>query len=236
MTLDDSVAHDTVTFVASRAFRRRELVAVGLRLGRGRAVVVSEPDIFRNDVLRLCQRKEGVLAVRILQWLAEPVGNELVFDEFHHGYGRRESAMSVIRRSVTRSPGGRVLLQLLAAALVLMVAVGTRPIPPRPRERIERRSPFEHVGALARAYENVGATRRATRLLVRGLRRRHDAAAWRRGSDEEYLRAVATSHAALTPSVSTVLNAMNNAPKPAEFMDVGRAIETIERTLSSVYS
>jgi hypothetical protein len=32
------------------------------------------------------------------------------------------------------------------------------------------------------------------------------------------------------------LNAMNNAPKPAEFMDVGRAIETIERTLSSVYS
>jgi hypothetical protein len=234
--LRDSVAADTVTFILAVTFERRSIVASGFSFGRGRVVLVSAPDMFRNDVLRLCYRKEGVLAFRMLEWLAEPVGRRLIFDEYHQGYGTHTSTSRAIRDAIVASPAGRMLIQSVVACLVLLMAVGARPIPPRPRERIERRSPFEHVGALARAYEKVGATRRATRLLVRGLRRRHDAATWRHGNDEEFLNALRLSHPRLTPQIELVSDAMQNKRSPAHFIEVGKAVEHIERTLSRDYS
>jgi hypothetical protein len=231
---------DTITFVGAtstgRASARPVKVAFGMRLGNGRVVVVSQPNMFRNDVIRRCDRREGVVAVRIMEWLGEPKDREVLFDEWHHGYGEREEMMDVVRRAVISSPAGRAMLQLVAASLVLLMVAGVRPIPPRPRETIERRSPFEHVGALARAYENVKATRRATRLLVRGLRRRHDAAAWRIGSDQDYLNAVKMSHPRLAPQVDLLLRALQQPPSPAEFIEVGKAVEHIERALTSAYS
>jgi hypothetical protein len=234
--LRDSAARETTTFVVARGVRNRQLIAAGMKVGKGRVLLVTQPSMFRNDVLRSCHRKEGILAFRMLEWLTDTLGNELVFDEYHHGYGVHERPMGVVRRGVVGSPAGRALLQVVAASLVLLAVAGVRPIPPQQRERIERRSPFEHVGALARAYENVRATRRATRLFVHGLRRRHDAAAWRMGGDEDYLRAVRASHPSLAPHVDLVLQALRNPPTPAQFIEVGKAVEHIERTLSRAYS
>jgi hypothetical protein len=232
-TLADSFSFDTVTFAAATTRGVASVLALGIHYGSGRIVLVSQGDVFRNDVLRRCDRKEGLLAMRMLAWLSEPVGKTVVFDEFHHGYDGSPGFLTVLSRAVVASPSGRVSIQLALAAVILLMSAAARPLPPQQRESIERRSPFEHVGALARAYEKVGATRRASRLFVRGLRRRHDASAWRGGSDEKYLRSIAASHPRLAREVELLLQAVDKRRAPGEFIEVGKAVETIERTLSS---
>jgi hypothetical protein len=233
---DSLTVRDSLTFALGTPNERRVMVAVGVPFGMGRIVAVGGGDIFSNGTLRICNRAEGILAMRMLEWLSEPVGRRLIFDEYHQGYGRNAMGMAAVRRALVTHPAGRVALQLLLCAVILILALGPRAVPPQNREVIERRSPLEHVGALARAYENVGATRRGTALLIRGLRRRHDAAAWRRGSDEDFLRSIAAVHPELGASVSLLVDANSRKTTPAEFIKVGEAVELIERTLSSDYS
>jgi hypothetical protein len=169
----------------------------------------------------------------MLEWVTPPGARRLVFDEYHQGYGTHVEIVTVVREVLTRTPPGRVLLQIAAAALVLLLAVAPRPVRPVPRTRIERRSPLEHVGALSRAYEQIGATRLAARRLVRGLRRRHPYGAARARTDEEFLEALRTRHAALAPDVQLLAAAIARPLPPAEFVAAGRAIENIERTLAT---
>ena len=157
-----------------------ELPAViGFPLGRGRVVVAADPDLLRNDVLRVCRWGADVVAIRMLEYASEdaPGGGRrqrLVFDEYHQGYGEQPGTVRGIVTYLRRTASGHFVLQLAAAGLVVLLAIGPRLIPPRAAERIERRSPLEHVDALARAYRAVGATRTATLRLVHGVRRRVD--------------------------------------------------------------
>jgi hypothetical protein len=143
--------------------------------------------------------------------------------------------MRAVRRAVTEHPAGRTVLQLTLAALVLLVSAGSRPFQPRTRVVFERRSPLEHVGALARAYEQISATRRASRLLVRGLRRRRDPTNFRSGTDEKFLRMCASRYPSALPSVELLLDAIKNERTAAGFLAVGEAVEHLERTLASEY-
>ena len=76
----------------------------------------------------------------------------IVFDEYHHGFGTHANTRAVTVRALTRTGAGRTVLQLALAGLLLLLALGVRPVKPQPRHSIERRSALEHVGALARAY------------------------------------------------------------------------------------
>jgi hypothetical protein len=72
--------------------------AVGFPLGRGRIAVVADPDLLRNDVLRVCEWGADVANVRILEYLSAdaPDGGRrqrLVFDEYHQGYGDQPGTM-----------------------------------------------------------------------------------------------------------------------------------------------
>ncbi|HET7456802.1 MAG TPA: hypothetical protein VFJ74_04040 [Gemmatimonadaceae bacterium] len=220
---------------------QREPAAIGFPLGRGRVVVVADPDWLRNDVLRVCRWNAGVTAVRMLEYLRAgrpAAGARLVFDEFHQGYGRHPSTLGAIGRALTSNGPGRALLQALAAALLLLATAGARALPPRSRARLERRSPLEHVGALSRAYAQVGATRLATRRLVRGVRRRHGAtgavaarlvrAGQTSEGDDEFLAAVADRYPAVAADVQLVREALRAPRAAAQFLDVGRALERIE--------
>ena len=208
---------------------------LGFRLGRGRVVAVSDPDFLRNDVLRVCRWNMGVTAVAALDWAAaREEGAPLrraVFAEYHQGYGRHASVVRVTREFLGGTAPGRAILALGGAALLLLLARAVRPLVPRPRARLERRSPLEHVGALSRAYEQAGATRTAARRLARGVRRRHAHGAWRRAGDEEFLRSLAARHPRLAADVDRVIAATTKHVTPAELVQVGRAIETIERTI-----
>jgi len=209
-----------------------EPVALGKRLGRGRIVAVANAGLFSNSVVR--DGEPAVRIVRMIEWLLGPDGRdrEIRFDEYHHGFGVHASPSRVARRALLATPLGRVTLQLAAAALVLLIAVAVRPIRPAPRIRIERRSPLEHVTALARAYREVRAVDRAASLLVRGLRRRHGGLP-SRPTDADWLRACAERHPALTQDVDIVLAGMGVREGPQAPAAITAAIRHIERVISS---
>src|SRR5262249_55026497 len=114
----------------------------------------------------------------------------LVFDEYHQGYGDQPGTIRGIVAYLSHTGSGHLVLQLGVAGLVLLLALGPRLLPPHDEERIERRSPLEHVDALARASRAVGATRTATTRLVRGVRRRVEHSLGARGvamTDDAFL-------------------------------------------------
>lgn len=211
---------------------QRRTVARGFPLGRGRVVVVADPDLLRNDVLRVCGWGAGVAAVRMAEWLAATPGvqRRIVFDEFHQGEGSRPRPMRVVSHALIDTRGGRATLQIALAALVLLVAVGVRALPPSHRARLARRSPLEHVDALARAYAQVGASRLVARRLARGLRRRHGRGAWRaRGEaqgDAAFLRAAAARHPRLAGDVERLLRGVDTPdPDPRALAAAAAAVD-----------
>ena len=206
-------------------------VVVGLPLGAGRVAVVADPELMRNDRLRLADGEYGILPVRLLEWLSPGGKRTIVFDEYHHGFGRQPSLARAIWILLTETAPGRALAQLTLAVLLLLLAAATRGIVPPSRRRTERRSPLEHVGALARAYEQVEATRTATRRLVHGIRRRHATGAARALDDAAYLRAIAVRHPALAADVDRTLEALQRPLPPSDFLAVGIGLDHIDRTL-----
>ena len=214
--------------------------AVGFTLGRGRVVVVSDPDQLRNDVLRVCRWGLDVVAIRMLQYLSAGAGqprDRLVFDEYHQGFGAHPGTLRAIVLYLSRTPSGHVLLQCLLGGLVLLLALGPRAVPARDPERVERRSPLEHVGALARAYARVGATRTATARLLHGVRRRVDRES--RGvraadqTDIAFLDEAARHAPDLGDEVALIRRALDTTMTPRELESVGRALSNLEHSLQT---
>ncbi|MDQ2665223.1 MAG: hypothetical protein M3Z05_04360 [Gemmatimonadota bacterium] len=212
--------------------------AAGFALGRGRVVVVADPDLLRSDVLRHCEWGADVIAVRMLEWLraggAVP-RTTLVFDEFHQGYGRRSGMMSTAGEFLVGHPVGRAIFAGVLAVVVLLLALAPRPLPPRDVERIERRDPLEQVDALAHAYEQVHATRTITASLLRGLRRRVEAGGVRPTgrSDDTFLETVQRGAPALEGDIAIVRHALATSIPNDELHDVGEAVRRIEDTLTT---
>jgi len=133
-------------------------------------------------------------------------------------------------------PSGHLLLQALAAGLILLLALGPRTLPPHDLERVERRSPLEHVTALAQAYARVGATRTATTRLLRGVRRRIEPHGTRSGAltaeerDAQFLDAAARAPARAI-DVAVIRNALATPISEREFEAVGDALARLEESL-----
>ncbi len=128
-----------------------EPAAFGFTLGRGRVVVYSDPDLLRNDVVRVCRWDIGRRVVESLNWVAGGRRQALVFDEYDQGYGSQPSMWRVSRQFLFGSVVGRPFAQAIGAALVLMLALGVRPIPPRDVPRIRAPVPARaRHGARAR--------------------------------------------------------------------------------------
>ncbi len=207
-------------------------------LGRGRVVVAADPDVLRNDALRVCVHGLDVAAARALAMLTpeRATRRDLRFDEYHHGYGARLAYRTDMLGAVTRflsgTPPGRTLSGMLLASLLFLFAVAPRGVGPVDVSRVERRSPFEHVDALARAYAQVGATRTGAARLVHGLRRRLDRGASRSGgSDADYLRQIASRYPALAADVDRLLHALETRVPSRDFLAVGDAVIRIEQYL-----
>ena len=232
LTATRPLPRDTSTFLTviavSRLVPSVKPAAIGLPLGAGRVVVLADPGIVRNALLD--EHKLVVLPQRLLEWAAPGPRAPLIFDEYHHGMGKHGSMAAAISRALTDTSVGRAGLQVMLAGLVLLLALGARPIAPRPHLRLERRSPLEHVGALSRAYMQKQATRLAARRLVHGLRRRHGTVA-RSGDDEAWLRRIADRYPALNPNVERLVAATKLPVSPRDFTLLADDIDTIERTL-----
>jgi len=217
----------------------RTLLSVGKRdikpeiavlpMGRGQVVAIADPAFLRNDVLR--KTAGAVLAVRILENVDPARRSPIVFDEYHQGYGEQTSMPAVLREALLGTSWGRAILQLGAAALLYLLVIGVRPIAPSSRARYERRSPLEHVSALSRAYEAIGATGLAAQRLVRGVRRRHPLGTTSQLSDDAYLALLRARAPALGKEIDILTHALAGKPSTEELVSAGAAIDHIERNL-----
>ena len=210
--------------------------AAGFSLGRGRVVAIPDPDFLRNDVIRRCEWGADVLAMRMLEWLraggAAP-RTALVFDEYHHGFGRSPSALGAAAGFLFAHPVGRGILVLAIAGLVLVAAAAPRPLPPQDPERVERRDPLEQVDALAHAYEQVSATRTIVARLVRGVRGRAERGSptARLRSDDAFLGSADAGDATLRDDVARIRDALREPIDTRDLAEVGAALRRLEASL-----
>jgi hypothetical protein len=210
--------------------RRRVLPEIAvLDIGRGHVVAIADPTFFRNDVLR--KTAGAVLAVRILETIDSSHTSPVVFDEYHQGFGESVSFADTMEEALFDTTWGHATLQIAAAALLYLLFIGVRPIAPVSRARLERRSPLEHVGALSRAYETIGATALAAQRLVRGARRRHPLGTAMGLSDEGYLALLRVRLPALGSDIDILTRALTKNPTADELVAAGAAIDHIERNI-----
>ncbi|HEY2849176.1 MAG TPA: DUF4350 domain-containing protein [Gemmatimonadaceae bacterium] len=211
--------------------------AAGFPYGRGRIVVGSDPDVLRNDAIRNCTYGLDVAAMQMLGYLGNSRSHRIIFDEYHQGYGSQPGTMNAIGSYLVGVASGRTLLQLLAAGLVLLIAAAPRLIPPQDAERVERRSPLEHVDALGRAYAQVGATRSATARLLRGVRRRVAGGAVRPEAgttDDVFLDRARRDAPGLAADITLIQKALHSSVSRQEFAAVGAALEHLELSLTRI--
>jgi hypothetical protein len=202
---------------------------VVLPMKRGAVVAIADPTFLRNDVLR--RTAGAVLAVRVFESVDAARRSRIVFDEYHQGYGEESTQFDVLEEALFETSWGRAVVQIAAAGLIYLLVIGVRPIAPISRARYERRSPLEHVGALSRAYEAIGATGLAAQRLVRGIRRRHPFGTTAQLSDAEYLALLRRRLPALGSDIDILTNSLANKPTPEQLVSAGAAIDHIERNL-----
>ena len=228
----DSLGRERTDFFGSRPS------VIGFPFGAGRIVVASDADVFRNDAIRVCQYELDIAAVRELSFLKEGgvvARDSIVFDEFHQSRGISTGTIALISNYFTTTQSGHAVFQLCGAGLLLLLAGATRVQPPREEARLVRRSPLEHVDALARAYAQVGATRTAVMRLVRGLRRRVERGGARSAAterDESFLSRIAETKPSLASDIDLVRKALTSNSSQSEFKEVGNAIGRIEASIT----
>jgi hypothetical protein len=96
----------------------------------------------------------------------------LVWDEYHQGWKQGRGATAALAQWARRTPAGWLLLQVGAVVLIGLAVKAVRFGPALAVVDRRRRSPLEHVEALAAGLEGAGGAATAVDLLVAGLRRR----------------------------------------------------------------
>lgn len=228
---------DTLLRIASWDTAHGPLI-IGFAYGRGRIVAGADADLLRNDELRQCTTALGVPYIRALEYLRDSGAvtprRWLVFDEYHQGFGPQPGTVRAVVTFFEETASGHVVAQFALAGLLLLFHKAPRLVPPAPDAPEERRSPVEHVDALARAYVQVGATRTATQRLMRGLRRRLDRGTARAAtslSDDGFLDRAEARRPTLAAPVRLVRQALAKGHAARDFSAVGDALATIEHTL-----
>lgn len=143
-----------------------DAAVVTLAVGSGRVIAWSDAAVLGNGSLR---DGGAVLFARAARAVTAD-GGTLRFDEYHHGY-REAKPLRALAAVLTGTGGGRALLQCLVACLALLLLAGARFGAPVEEHTERRRSPIEHMQALAGAYERSDARGAARRLLLAGMER-----------------------------------------------------------------
>src|SRR2546426_1670441 len=159
------VASGADTLLAGRDGRP---VVLRLRYpGGGQVTLAADPGYFRNIVWR----QTGVAAFAVPLFLAGRRG-AIVWDEFHQRFGRGGSLTAATLAWLVRAPAGWAILQPGAVPPGTPAVAAARVGPARPASDVPRRSPLEHLEALAAGLEGAAGVDTAVALTVSGLRRR----------------------------------------------------------------
>ena len=136
--------------------------------GGGTITLASDAGWFRNQAWR-----DTDVPYVVLPLLVPAARGRVVWDEYHQGFGRQSPSMAALTWEWTlHSPAGWAILQLVAVGLVWLAVTAVRFGPARSVIERRRRSPLEHLEALAAGLESAGDSDTAVRRIVAGLRRR----------------------------------------------------------------
>lgn len=159
---------------AGRGWKRDTLIAaangrpVVMRLryeGGGSITLAADRAWFSNRVWKTTD-----VPVVAVSWLT---ARRVAWDEYHQGFGRRgPSLYGVTWDWLRHTPVGWAILQLVAIALVWLALTAVRFGPAVAVIDRRRRSPLEHVDALAAGLESAAGEDTAVQRIVAGLRRR----------------------------------------------------------------
>jgi hypothetical protein len=184
--------------------------------------LVADDRLFANRALR--ETAAGPFVLR----LVVPRYRHVIVDEYHHGFDASRSLGGAALGWTFRSPWGWIILQLAGVGVIALLAAGVRFGPIRPGIERRRRSPLEHVRALATALAAARGHDVAIALIVQGLRRRLAPAS--RSSREDiggWLDGLAPS--VRTPEGREALDALTSMiRRPATSDDVLRAADAAE--------
>lgn len=160
------VATDTLLWTAF--LHRPIMVRLHYKKG-GQAVLAADPEYFRN---RSWRTSDVPLLLTPVLLPPPPRPGRVSWDEYHHGYGSDASLTDAVLGWLVGAPGGWAVLQLLAVALVALAVAAVRFGPALSVIERRRRSPIEHLEALAAGLEGAAGAETAVALIIAGLRRR----------------------------------------------------------------
>jgi hypothetical protein len=130
------------------------------------AILVGDVSLLQNRALR-----ETSTGPEILGFFAGRY-DVVTFEEAHHGFGPSGSLAGAVWSWSLRSPWGWAAWQAAIVGVLALLAGAFRFGPVRRVIERKRRSPLEHVQALATALAAAKGHDVAIRATVRGLRRR----------------------------------------------------------------
>jgi uncharacterized protein DUF4350 len=143
-------------------------VALRLRFASGgEAILLADGRFLANRAL-----KETDAGLAVLPWFLDGRTRRVTVDEYHLGFGESGSLSGASWAWLVSHPLGWAMLQLLGVAFVALAAQAVRFGPARHLIERRRRSPLEHLEALAAGLEGAAGFDSAIQLLVAGLRRR----------------------------------------------------------------
>ena len=162
-------------------------VALRLRLASGgAAILLADGRLLSNRAL-----KETDAGLAVLPWFLGGSPQHVLVDEYHQGFGEGGSLPGASWEWLWSHPLGWAILQLIAVALVALAVQAVRFGPARHVIERRRRSPVEHLEALAAGLKGADGFEQAIHLLVMGLRRRLSrSGAISPGSDQQWLGAL----------------------------------------------
>jgi hypothetical protein len=186
-------------------------------------ILVADAELFRNRALR--RSDAGPFVLRLFQGRYDRV----VFEEYHHGFGAQGSLAGATLAWSRRSPWGWAVWQIVAVGLLALLFGGIRFGQPRPGIERKRRSPLEHVRALAVALSASQGHDEAIAAIVRGLRRRLLPPALRGRAAADYRSWLAQlDRPAASPAVKASLASLSSLTRP------GQAAASVLRAANAV--
>src|SRR2546427_11240844 len=139
---------------ADTLVRTMRNVPVALRLrfpSGGEAILLADGQYLSNRIL-----KDSDAGVAVLPWFLDGRTRQIVVDEYHLGFGASGTLPGASWAWLRHHPPGWAVLQLLGVALVALAVTAVRFGPARSVIERRRRSPLEHVEALAAGLEGGG--------------------------------------------------------------------------------
>ncbi len=178
MHVDSSRAADALQFECTVAAEQEVDTLLVTRAGEPVVLRIRHPDtgrvtllaadaeLFRNRSFRYTSSGPQVLALMAGHYDA------VLFDEYHHGHGPQGALLPLLFRWGRETPWGWSAWHLGIVGLLVLLVGAVRFGPVLPAMVRQRRSPLEHVRALATALAAARGHDEAVTAIVRGLRRR----------------------------------------------------------------